>query len=234
MSAVGPVAGGGSLLVAWRLGGRRVVVVGGGPIAAERVRAVLGADGDVTLVAPSAVAELRARAARGELRWVPRRVREADLDGAEMVLVAVDDEAVGSWVSAGCRARRIPVSVADQPARCDFWFPAVLRDGPVQIAVSTGGNGPALARRLRDRIARALPADVGEAVQRFGALRQAVRAVVPDARRRMALLADAAARTSWSRMASLSVEDVLGQREVADPGRARIRLVGAGPGTRSC
>jgi uroporphyrin-III C-methyltransferase len=240
VSRVSAVEGGGSLMVAWRLAGRRVLVVGGGPIAADRVRAVLEADADVVLVAPRVVPELRARVERGEAGWRERRVAPEDLDGADMVLVAVDDEHVGAWVSEACRARRIPVSVADQPGRCDFWFPSVVRDGPVQIAVSTGGNAPALARRLRERIAAALPAGTGEAVARFGRLRQTIRTVPGEARARMAFLADVAARWSWDRLAQLDDGDIAALTDAYASGTpavtpsassvGRIRLVGAGPG----
>ena len=120
--------------------------------------------------------------------------------------MAIDEHDVSAAIAAASRARRVPVHVADDPPLCDFYFAATLRDGPVQIAVSTGGAGPALAGRLRDRIQRALPPDLGAAVERFGQLRAAVRRALPhasEAKARMRWLADFGRATPWSELAAL-------------------------------
>jgi uroporphyrin-III C-methyltransferase len=233
-----PIEGGASLMVAWRLQGCRVLVVGGGPMATERVRAVLAADGQVVLVSPTVPRELRQRSARGELVWHPRRWQPTDLDGISMVLAAPDSDS--ELLARAARARHIPVHVADKPELCDFWFPSVHRDGPVQIAVSTNGTGPALARRLRERLTAALPHGVGEAARRFGQLRRALREVEGEASARMAFLAQVASSWAWDRLSRLEDREVselasryragLPAQTARPPRRGRIRLVGAGPG----
>jgi siroheme synthase-like protein len=157
-------------------------------------------------VAPVVTDEIAARADAEELRVQLRPFEEADLDGADLVLAAIDDHAESARISELARARRIPVHVADEPALCDFYFAATERRGPVQIAVSTGGAGPALAGRLRSRLVAALPDGVGEAVQRFGWLRGAVRVALPaDAQsgRRMRWLTSFARTATWEELRSL-------------------------------
>ncbi|MEN0065139.1 MAG: uroporphyrinogen-III C-methyltransferase [Myxococcota bacterium] len=232
------------MIVAWRLHTRQVLVVGGGTVAAGRIVAALEADGVVTVVAPEATPEIRQRAERGEVTWRPRRFHPSDLDQADLVLTAMDDEAQSAWIAKACRGLRIPVNVADVPDLCDFWFASMHRDGPVQIAVSTNGTGPALSRRIRQRIARALPDRLGEASAAFGRLRRAIRSADPapaNAARRMSWLTELATHANWSWIANLDDSELadLTARYLAGrppptaaPLRSAtvIRLVGAGPG----
>lgn len=96
-----------------------------------------------------------------------------------MVLTAVDDPQASSDIYTLCKQKRIPVNVADVPPECDFYFGSVHRDGPLQVMVSTNGNGPKLANVVRRQIAAGLPLGVGEAVARVGALRKRLRVVAP-------------------------------------------------------
>ncbi len=208
-ASIAPASHEGPLLVAWQVEGRRALVVGGGTVSTRRVRALLTAGAEVHVVAPRLSAEIRGREHREELTSSLRRWQPEDLEGAELVLVAIDDPTVSKLIAAACRARRIPVHVADDKPHCDFYFPAIHRDGPIQIAVSTGGAGPALAARLRDRIAAALPAGAGHAVERFGRLRAAVRAADPAARkdasrRRMRWLNGFGREATWGDLEGLS------------------------------
>ena len=98
-----------------------------------------------------------------------------------MVLTAVDDAAASSAIWRLCKERRIPVNVADVPSECDFYFGSVHRDGPLQIMISTNGNGPKLANIVRRRIATSLPEGIGEAIRRVGALRRRLRRLAPAA-----------------------------------------------------
>lgn len=104
------------------------------------------------------------------------------------MLCAVDDAAASSAVYEACRARRIPANIADVPAECDFYFGSVLRQGPLQILVSTNGKGPRMAALVRRWIARNLPVNVGAAVERVGVLRNKLRELAPapeDGQKRM-------------------------------------------------
>jgi uroporphyrin-III C-methyltransferase len=204
-----PAAG---LVVSLRLRGKRALIVGGGPVAAQRARVALGAGAVVHVVALDPGVEIVTRAQRGELTLEVAAWRPEHVDGAAIVLAAVDDSDVSEAVAAVARARGVPVNCADIPPLCDFYLPAVHQDGPVQIAVSTGGEGPALAARLRDWIAGALPAGMSRAVRRVGQLRRAVRAHDPGPEataRRMGFLKALSSRLSWEALAEVDVDAVL-------------------------
>jgi precorrin-2 dehydrogenase/sirohydrochlorin ferrochelatase len=97
-----------------------------------------------------------------------------------MVLVAVDDPEASTQIWQLCKERRIPANIADVPSECDFFFGSVHRDGPLQIMVSTNGNGPKLASMIRKDIADKLPGDVGDAVRNVGILRRKLRDLAPE------------------------------------------------------
>lgn len=138
-----------------RLAGRRVVVVGGGTVATRRVPALLDAGADLQLVSPSLTPALRGLAEAGRLRWRPGRFEPADLDGAWLVQVAVDDPAAAARVSAAAAERRIFCVRADDRHAASAWTPAVTRYGPVTVAV-LGGGDPRRAMAVRDGIAARL------------------------------------------------------------------------------
>ncbi|KAB1901517.1 uroporphyrinogen-III C-methyltransferase [Micromonospora tulbaghiae] len=134
-----------------RLGGRRVVVVGGGAVATRRVPALLDAGADVLLVSPELTPALRAHVDAGRLHWEPRRFAPGDLDGAWLVQVAVDDRAAAAAVSAAAAERRIFCVRADDRTAASAWTPAVTRHGPVTVAV-LGGGDPRRAMGVRDAV----------------------------------------------------------------------------------
>ena len=139
------------------LSGKRVLLVGGGTIAASKALALARCGALVTAVAP----QLSPAVLRSAESAVRRRFRPDDLDGAALVICATDDEKLNERVSALCRKRGIWANVVDRPRLCDFILPAVVRRGRLAIAVSTGGASPALAKHLRRKLERFLtPADV--------------------------------------------------------------------------
>lgn len=146
-----------------RLQGRRCLVVGGGEIGLEKVEGLLACGGDVTLVAPTAVAELAAYAAEGSIAWERRGYRPADLDGAFLAIAATDDTEVNIGVYEQAERRAMLVNVVDVPPLCNFILPAILRTGPLAIAISTAGASPALAKRMKREIA----AEFGEPYARL-------------------------------------------------------------------
>jgi precorrin-2 dehydrogenase/sirohydrochlorin ferrochelatase len=97
-----------------------------------------------------------------------------------MVMTAVDDPDASSQIFKLCKERRIAANIADVPPECDFYFGSVHRDGPLQIMVSTNGNGPKLANIVRRQIAANLPNNIGAAIQRVGLLRKKLRKVAPN------------------------------------------------------
>ena len=162
--------------VVLRLSGKRVLVVGGGAVAARKVEGLLAAGAAVTVVAPAVVAELRDAAARGEVEIVERPYRSGDLGGSWLVLTATDDDTTQQQVFDDAEAAGIWVNAADDPQRCSFFLPAVHRREPVLVAVSTQGTSPALAAWLRDRLAAALPERLEELVAALARRRAEVQA----------------------------------------------------------
>jgi precorrin-2 dehydrogenase / sirohydrochlorin ferrochelatase len=136
-----------------RLTGRRCLVVGGGPIGLEKVEGLLACEADVTLVAPDAGAELEALAAEGSIRWEARAYEPSDLEGAFLVIAATGDTDVNIRVYEDAERRAMLVNVVDVPPLCNFILPAILRTGPLAIAISTAGASPALAKRMKRQIA---------------------------------------------------------------------------------
>jgi siroheme synthase-like protein len=134
------------------LADRPCVVVGGGPVAEGKVAGLLAAGARVTVVSPTVTAPLAGWAAEGRVTHRARAYRAEDLDGQQVAFVATDDAAVTRAVAAEGRARGIWVNAADEPARCDFILPAVIRRGRLVVAVSTGGASPAAARAIREEL----------------------------------------------------------------------------------
>jgi precorrin-2 dehydrogenase / sirohydrochlorin ferrochelatase len=137
-----------------KLSGRRCVVVGGGDIGLEKVEGLLACDGDVTLIAPDAIEPLRELADEGSIRWERRTYAgPADLAGVFMAIAATNDTDVNIAVYEDAERRAMLVNVVDVPPLCNFILPAIVRSGPLAIAISTAGASPALAKRIRNEIA---------------------------------------------------------------------------------
>jgi precorrin-2 dehydrogenase/sirohydrochlorin ferrochelatase len=136
-----------------RLDGRRCLVVGGGDVGLEKVEGLLTCGAAVTLVAPAAHQQLAELAAEGSIVWEPRRYEPADLDGSFLVIAATDDSEVNIGVHEDAEARAMLVNVVDVPPLCNFILPAIVRSGPLAIAISTAGASPALAKRMKREIA---------------------------------------------------------------------------------
>jgi precorrin-2 dehydrogenase / sirohydrochlorin ferrochelatase len=138
-----------------RLSGRRCLVVGGGEVGLEKVEGLLACDADVTLVAPGAVPELEQLAREGSIRWEQRTYEPADLDGSFLAIASTDDTDVNIRVYEDAEARAMLVNIVDVPPLCNFILPAIVRTGPLAIAISTAGASPALAKRMKREIAEA-------------------------------------------------------------------------------
>ena len=136
-----------------KLSGRRCLVVGGGDIGLEKVEGLLACDGDVTLVAPDAIEPLQELAAEGSIAWERRAYAPADLEGTFMVIAATSDSEVNIGIYEDAERRAMLVNVVDVPPLCNFILPAIIRTGPLAIAISTAGASPALAKRIRNEIA---------------------------------------------------------------------------------
>jgi precorrin-2 dehydrogenase/sirohydrochlorin ferrochelatase len=137
-----------------KLRGRRCLVIGGGDVGLEKVEGLLACEGEVTLIAPVAHPELEALAAEGSIHWEKRAYAgAADLEGAFLAIAATDDSEVNIAVYDDAERRAMLVNVVDVPPLCNFILPAIVRTGPLAIAISTAGASPALAKRMKREVA---------------------------------------------------------------------------------
>jgi siroheme synthase-like protein len=155
--------------VVLRLTGKRCLVVGGGAVARRKVDGLVASGADVTVVAPEVEPGL---AALDGIRVERREYRSSDLEGCWLVVAATSDRAVQQQVFDDGERAGVWVNAADDPARCAFYLPAVLRRGPLIVAVSTQGRSPALAAWVRDRIARLLPDRLDELAEQLAGERR--------------------------------------------------------------
>ncbi|WFD02737.1 Bifunctional dehydrogenase and ferrochelatase [Malassezia obtusa] len=211
-----PLEPGGSLLIAWQLRGRHVLLVGGGEVAAGRLVLLKNADAHVTVLCPpeGLGKEMKYRLEIEQVvdEYIPEAYtheRQLERKGGgsyDMILTAIDDADASRAICEWSRARRIPVNVADVPPECDFYFGSIIRRGPLQVMVSTGGRGPRLARQVRQRLENAIPVSVGTAIERVGALRAALRHIAPHAdqsAQRMSWMTDVCETWSMDQLAQL-------------------------------
>lgn len=216
---------------------RPVLVVGGGAAAARKVELLLAAGARINLIADTVVGEIAQLIADARIAWAGRGFDDGDLVGIALAIVACDDEALQARVSHAARQRGLPVNVVDRPALSSFIMPAIVDRSPVTIAISTGGAAPALARRLRAEIERAVPAAIGRLARFAEIFRGQVQRTLDRPRDR---------RRFWDRVfagrvgeLALAGDEIAARRELIrllDTARSEtepvgmVHLVGAGPG----
>ncbi len=140
--------------------GRRVLLVGGGRVADEKIHKLVDAGAEVTIVAPELAEPVRRYVEEGRTGWTARAFEAGDTAGFELVMIATDDGELNRAVAEEARASGIWVNAADDAANCDFILPSLARRGRIAIAASTGGASPALARWLRERLDEFLTGEV--------------------------------------------------------------------------
>lgn len=217
---------------------KRVVVVGGGKVATSKVRALLPCrPAPLIVVAPRASAFIRRAAEQGDLEWRQRDYAAHDLELAALAFGATDDRALNARVAADARRAGVPVLAVDDVPNCDFIAPALVRRGDVTVAISTGGRSPAMARRTRERLERALPAFWGELLEVAATARDrlgATRSLIEPERWQTALdgeverLAEAGDLAAATEALLANLERSLFETRETRPGM--VSLVGAGPG----
>jgi uroporphyrin-III C-methyltransferase/precorrin-2 dehydrogenase/sirohydrochlorin ferrochelatase len=220
----------------------KVVVVGGGRVAATKVRALLPCQpAPLVVVAPGATASIRRAAADGQLLWLQREYASGDLEGAALAFGASDDRDLNARVAADARAFDIPVLAVDDVPNCDFIAPALVRRGDLTVAISTAGRSPAIARRTREYLERALPpfwADLlevaAQARDQLGGTRSLIdpdrwQSALDGDVERLVVLGDlAAAGALLTRKLERSLFESNSESDGAP--RGLVSLVGAGPG----
>jgi siroheme synthase-like protein len=177
-----------------KLEGNSCLVVGGGAVALQKVRSLLECGAQVTVVAPEARGEVRDLAERGSVAWRRRAYITADVAGHRLVIAATNNPALNHAVYSDAVEAGVLANAVDDPPFCDFYFGSVVRRGPLQIGISTTGESPALAQRLRQELELLMDEGTGPWLERLGALRREVLAKHPAGEERNNLLRTLASR----------------------------------------
>lgn len=180
-----------------RIEGKDCLVVGGGKVAAEKIAGLLAHGAKITVVSPRAVSAIQKQARLGILQWKKRRFSPNDVKGALLVIAATNSSVANSSVFRACKQRGILCNAVDDPENCDFFYPAVVRRGPLQIAISTSGNSPALAARLRRELEKQFGPQWSEWVERLGKMRDELMQRGTSPRTRRAKLLSLASEKSF-------------------------------------
>jgi len=216
---------------------RPCLVVGAGEIAARKVRQLRKAEASVTVIAPDICDELQGLVDNKEIQYIAERFSEEILHDKMLVIAATNDEEVNRQVSELAKAQNIPVNVVDNTGLCSFIMPSIVDRDPVQIAISTGGASPVLARLLRARLETLIPASYGRLAQLIGKFRQHVRQRYPKMQERRRfwehILQGPVAEMMYAgqdKAALNALEKTLEEEEPVIDKAGEVYLVGAGPG----
>lgn len=163
--------------------GGGVIVIGGGQVAARKVEGLLAAGANVTVISPQLAPPLEALAQQSLIQVLRRPFQPGDLAKAQLVIAATDDPHVNETVWQEARECGCLVNVVDDPARCTFHVPALVRRGPVIVATGTGGASPALSKHLRKKIETLVGPEYGQLAELLESLRPQVRRHVPAEKR---------------------------------------------------
>jgi precorrin-2 dehydrogenase/sirohydrochlorin ferrochelatase len=193
-----------------KLEGRSCLVVGAGAIGEPKIESLLTSGASVRVVAPRVSPSVAGWARAGTIIWEAREFKHADLDGVFLVIAATSSRDVNGTIFHEAQQRNILCNVVDDPEYCDFYYPAVVRRGDLQLAISTNGHSPALAQRIRRDLESQFGPEYGEWLVELGKIRQQLFAsgMNPDERRRV--LHELASRESFeqARLARTNVEHI--------------------------
>jgi uroporphyrin-III C-methyltransferase/precorrin-2 dehydrogenase/sirohydrochlorin ferrochelatase len=214
-----------------KLEGRPGLLVGAGAVALEKIGSLLKTGVRLRVVAPLARPEIRQLASEGRLEWMQRCFESSDLDGNFLVITATDSKEVNAAVYRGAVERGILCNSVDDPPHCDFYFGSVVSRGALQVAISTAGESPAVAQRLRREIDEQLPQDLGPWLEDVGRLRREILRTHPRGETRKALLHQLANRQICNSASCGPYQLAVAPRhETKRDTCKKVYLVGAGPG----
>jgi precorrin-2 dehydrogenase/sirohydrochlorin ferrochelatase len=197
------------------LAGRRCVMVGGGVVAERRVDGLLKAGAQVIVISPRLTPALSALAAEGRIYHEPRGYRAGDLAGADLAFVATDAGEVNDAVAREARERGLWVNAADDPGRCTFILPALVRRGDLMVAVATGGSSPALARAIREELEAYLTDDY-----------TTLASIAAEARRELRAAGTPVTAEAWKRALGPEVRRLIIERGRDDAKHRLLELLG--------
>ena len=158
-----------------KLKGRKCLVVGAGAVGQSKIASLLDAGAGVQVVAPRATAKIQGWSRKGKIRWRKREFHDADLANCFLVVAATSSSKLHKKIFRLAKRRGVLCNVVDVPKLCDFYYPAVVRRGSLQVAVSTGGESPALAQRLRKELEAQFGPEYGDWVAELGKVRTRIR-----------------------------------------------------------
>lgn len=184
---------------------RRSLVVGAGKVAARKVRSLLEAGALVRVVSPDAVEEVAELARQGKIDWQKRTFAESDLEGTFLVVGAAGDPEVNRQVYEAADSASILINIVDEPGLCNFIVPSVIRHGEFQIAISSGGASPVLARKIREVLQSRFGPHYGELVEELSRIREGLKERLPDESKR---------RQFWEQLIDLDFFDSLSIDEI--------------------
>ncbi len=213
------------------------LVVGAGEIAARKVRQLRKAEASVTVVAPDICEELKVLLDDNKINYILEHFSEEMLNDKMLVIAATNDEEVNEQISELAKARNIPVNVVDKPELCSFIMPSIIDRDPIQIAISTGGASPVLARLLRANLETLIPASYGRLARLIAKFRRHVRKRYPKMQERRRfwehILQGPVAEMLYAgqdKAALNALEKTLKEEEPVIDKAGEVYLVGAGPG----
>lgn len=213
-----------------KLAERRGLVVGAGTVALDKITALLRTGAHLRVVAPEAREEVRELARAGRIEWLQRVLAPSDLDGSFLVIAATDVPEVNAAVYQAALERNILCNSVDDIPNCDFFFGSVVSRGDLQIAISTAGESPSLAQRLRREIDEQLPQDLGPWLKTIGELRREILAAHPRGEERRLILHELAHRQVCD-APSCATRRLATAPQAEEHGHTgTVVLVGAGPG----
>ena len=194
-----------------KLEDRKCLVVGAGNIAQSKIRGLLDSGANVRVVAPQANGAVEKWASAGEIVWEARSFEAADLDGAVLVIAATSCSAVNGTIFREAQQRNILCNVVDDPEHCNFYYGAVVRRGQLQVAISTEGQSPALAQRIRRELEAQFGPEYAEWVEELGQIRERLFASGIDPESRRQLLHELASRDAFTERKSQPMEKSYGR-----------------------
>ena len=159
----------------------KCLVVGGGIVALRKIEKLLPFGVKITVVSPVFCPEIEAM--EGITR-ISRTFEKNDVKGVRFVIGATDDEGVNWEISTLCRERNIPVNIVDDPKKCTFFFPALVKQGEFVAGFSTGGGSPLAAQYIRRKVEDTVPAGFDKVVEVLSSVREQVKMEIPDIRKR--------------------------------------------------
>jgi uroporphyrin-III C-methyltransferase / precorrin-2 dehydrogenase / sirohydrochlorin ferrochelatase len=206
-----------------KVAGRQCLVVGGGPVAESKMQSLIRCGASIHVVAPQATTGIREAARSGEVVLDERAFFPSDLDGVFLVIGATNSPELHREIFRLCQEAGILCNIVDEPDRCDFYYPAVVRRAPLQVAISTGGHSPLLAQRLRRELEEQFAPEYGPWIEQIGLQRRELFRADISPENRRSILKELSSERAFADFKAA-------QNSAISESRGKVYFVGAGPG----